>query len=264
MIDSHCHLEQKRYDNDRDEVIEKCREDGIRAIITSCAHPRDLEKTIGFVEKYKNFVFAVAGIHPLYIKEISPQEIDDYFKKVTNNQDRIVGIGEIGLDHHWIKEDKWREKQEELFVRMLNLSKELNKPVVIHSREALGKTLDILEREGIEKVCLHMWGGHTLMERVNNLEYHISMNSIVMRSKNYRAVAKRTPLKKLMLETDAPWLGIKRADDGYSIDPKIRNDSRTIKLVAQKIAELRKVGFEEIWKECGENSIRFFGLPIKI
>ena len=141
MIDSHCHLEQKNYDSDRDEFIEDCKKAGIMALITSCAHPRDFEKTMEFVEKYKNYVFAVVGIHPEYIKDISDKEIDEYIEKIRKNSDKTIGIGEIGLDYFWIKEDEWREKQKKLFVKMLTLAKELKKPVVIHSRNALEETL---------------------------------------------------------------------------------------------------------------------------
>jgi len=142
MIDVHCHLEQKDYDVDREEVINKCKEK-LKAIITSCAHPNDLEITIDIVKRYKGFVFATLGIHPEYIGE--NLNIEDFIEKVKENKDNIVGIGEVGLDYHWVKEENLREKQRKLFRFFINFAKELNLPLVIHSREAMQDTIKILD-----------------------------------------------------------------------------------------------------------------------
>ena len=104
MIDVHCHLEQPDYDKDRDELIEKMRKE-LNAIITCSAHPKDFDLTQKIVEKYNGFIFASAGIHPEYVKEISEKEIEDFFEKIKENRKYIVSVGEIGLDHYCIKED---------------------------------------------------------------------------------------------------------------------------------------------------------------
>ncbi|MBU3896463.1 MAG: TatD family hydrolase [Nanoarchaeota archaeon] len=263
MIDVHCHLEQKDYDKDRDEIILKCKKE-LKAIITSCAHPKDFEKTLEIVNKYKDYVFATAGIHPTYIKELTEKEIDDFIEILRKNKNVLVGIGEIGLDIWHIKEPYWREKQVALFIKMIKLAKELDKPIVIHARDALEETLKILETENAKKVLLHMWGGHALMDKVNKLGYYVSMNSIIMSSKSYRKVIKKIPLDHLMLETDAPWLAIKKTKKGYSLDTDARNDSLTIKLIAEKIAEERDIDFNTIWKTCGLNANKFFDLHLNI
>ena len=97
MIDVHCHLEQKDYDGNRDEIIAKCRKE-LKAVITSCAHPNDFDKTLKIAKDNRGFVFACYGIHPEYIKEVSEKEIEDFIEKVRKNKDDIVAIGEIGLD----------------------------------------------------------------------------------------------------------------------------------------------------------------------
>ena len=108
-----------------------------------------------------------------------------------------------------------------------------------------------------------MWGGHDLMDRVNDLGYYVSMNSIVMRSKSYRKVIKKVPSERLLLETDSPWMALKKVEDGYEIDSKARNDPTTIKLVCEKIAELKGVDSNVLWEQCGKNSSDFFNLNIK-
>lgn len=260
MIDSHCHLCQPDYSKDLNYVIEKCKKAGLKAVITSCAHPNDFDRTLEITNKYKNYVFATAGIHPEYIREFSDKEIDDFIDVLRENKDKIVAIGEVGLDYNWIKEEDMRLRQRELFIKMINLAKELNKPLVIHSREALEETLEILNNHNASDVMLHMWGGHNLMDKVNALGYYISMNSIIMRSKSYRKVVKKIPLDHLMLETDSPWMAVKKDEDGYVINPKARNDPTTIKIVAEKIAELKGISDKEVWKQCGKNSIMFFKL----
>jgi TatD DNase family protein len=257
MIDVHCHLEQKDYDKDRDEVIEKCKKE-LKAVITSCAHPRDFDLTMQLTEKYKNFVFASYGIHPEYIKEISEKEINEFLDLIIKNKDKIVAIGETGLDKFWIKESEWQQKQKELFIRLIELAKELKKPLVIHSREAFDETIRILEQEDARDVDMHMFGDHHLTKRIVDNGWFISINTIVLRSKSHKKIARDCPIDNLMLETDAPWLSPKKLLEGI----EDRNDPTSIKVVAEKVAEIKKISFEEVWKKCGENAIRFFKLPL--
>jgi TatD DNase family protein len=257
MIDVHCHLEQKDYDNDREEVIEKCRKE-LKAVITSCAHPRDFELTMRLVENHNGFVFASCGIHPEYVKDISEKEKDDFLDLIVKNKEKIVAIGETGLDYWYIKEKEWQERQKELFVELINLAKELDKPLIIHSREVFEETLDILENNDAKKVNFHMWGANQLLQRILDNGWYVSMNTIILKSKKHKKIARDIPLERLMLETDSPWLAPKRLVEGADE----RNDPTSIKIVAQKIAEIKKIDFEEVWQKCGENAVNFFNLNI--
>jgi TatD DNase family protein len=259
MIDVHCHLEQHDFSKDRDEIIEKCKKE-LKAVITSCAHPRDFDLTLQLTEKYKNFVFASCGIHPEYIKEVSEIEIDEIIEKIKQNKDNLVAIGETGLDFWWIKEKEWQQKQRDLFVRLIELSKGLKKPLIIHSREAYEETLKILEQQNAKEVDMHMFGDHHLTKRIVDNGWFISINTIILRSKSHKKIARDCPLERLMLETDAPWLSPKKLLEGMDS----RNDPTSIKVVAEKIAEIKKLRFEEVWKKCGENAIKFFKLPIEV
>jgi TatD DNase family protein len=211
------------------------------------------------VEKYNGFVFASVGIHPEYIKEVSEEEIEELLEKIKQNKDRIVAIGETGLDFWYTKEDEWREKQKELFIRLINLAKELKKSLVIHCRDAFEETIKILEQENAEEVDMHMFGNHNFVNRIIENGWNISMNAIILGSKTYGKVIRDCPLERLMLETDAPWLSPKKLLEG--IDE--RNDPTSIKIVAEKIAEIKKINFEDVWRICEKNSIKFFKLPIE-
>jgi len=251
MIDCHCHLEQRDYDKDRDEVIERCKKE-LRAVITCCAHPNDFDFTMDIVEKYRNFVFATVSIHPIHIKEINEKQRDEFFDRVKQNKDNIIGVGETGLDF-LIEENEWKEKQKELFVKFIYLAKELNKPVIIHARKAFAETIEILENYKVKHVLMHFFSAKELLERVKNNGWFISVNTALLTSKKINKIVRDMPLERIMLETDSPWLGFGK-----------RNEPLSIKQVAEKISEVKKLDFDFVWKQCGKNAVRFFKLPIKI
>jgi len=251
MIDVHCHLEQKDYSEDRDSVVAKCRKE-LNAIVTSCAHPKDFDLTLNLVEKYVGFVFATVGIHPEYIKEVNEKEKDDFIDLVKKNRGKIVGIGEVGLDYNWVKESDWREKQKDLFINFINLSNELKLPLVVHARDAFEEAIKILEHEDARRVVMHMFGANNLVKYIIENKWFVSLNTIVLNSKKYNKVARDMPLEQLLLETDSPWLGFE----------KKRNDPTSVKIVADKISEIKKTTFEIVDKKTTENAIEFFKLNL--
>lgn len=255
MIDVHCHLEQDDYSKDRDEVIEKCKKE-MKAIITSCAHPKDFDLTMKMAEKYKGFVFATVGLHPEYIKEISVREKDEFLDLIKENKDKVVGIGEIGLDYAWVKEPEWRDRQKQQFIELINFAKELKKPVIIHSREAYEEVLNILEQEDSKKVLLHLFGDNKQVERISKNGWYVSIGPIVLRSKKHYQITRDMPLELLMTETDAPW----NAPEVFLEGKKVRNDPTSVKVVIERFADIKKISFEEIDKITTDNAMKFFGI----
>jgi TatD DNase family protein len=249
MIDVHCHLEQDDYSDDRDQVVENCRKE-LRAVITSCTQPRDFDLTISLVEKYEGFVFATAGIHPIYIKEITEKQKNEFLELVKENKGKILGIGEVGLDYNWVKESDWQEKQKQLFVEMIGFAKELRLPLVVHSREAHYECLKILEQEDAKEVLMHMFGKNNLTQRIIEDDYYVSTNTILLQSKNYKKVIRDMPIEKIMTETDSPWLGLERK----------RNDPLFVRIVAEKIAEIKKKSLTEVDQITTKNATDFFKL----
>ncbi len=248
MIDVHSHLEQRDYLLDRDDVIKKCRKE-LRAVITSCAHPKDFDLTLQLVENHKGFVFATVGIHPEYIKEVTEKEKDEFIDMIRDNKSKIVGIGETGLDFFWIKESEWQQKQKEWFVDFINLAKDLKLPLVIHARDAFEEAIKILEQEDAKKVLMHMFGANQLVKRVVDNGFFVSVNTILLKSKKHKKIVRDMPLDRLMLETDAPWLGRGK-----------RNYPTSVKLVAERIAEIKKTSFEEVDDTTTRTAIEFFNL----
>lgn len=264
MIDTHCHLEQDMYDDDRDVVIDRCRK-ALDAVITSAAHPKDFEPTMRLVEKYPGFVYATVSIHPLYVKEIKESRKKESFEFIRENKSRIVGIGECGTDYWWIKEKEWREKQRHLFIELIKLAKELNLPIVIHSRngkdeaKAVEDAIGILEQEDAQRVQMHMFTSRGLLQRVLDNGWMVSINTLLLRSKSVKKIVRDSPLEQLMLETDAPWLAV--GEDGTIKNPKEkRNEPTAVKLVAEKIAEIKKLSLEKIDEKTTDNAKKFFNL----
>lgn len=252
MIDCHCHLEQKNYCEDRDEIIEKCRKE-LAAIITCCAHPKDFDLTMQLVNKYRGFIFATVSIHPEYIKELTVDKKESFFEMIKRNQDGIVGIGETGLDFT-IEEESWREKQKELFVDFISLANRLNKPLIIHARGAFEETIKILEDYKVTRVLMHFFSARELLERVKSNDWYISVNTALLKSKKIKKIVRDMPIERILTETDSPWLGLEGK----------RNDPTSIRVVIEKIAEIKKIPIETVDKITTNNAIEFFGLELSL
>jgi len=251
MIDVHCHLEQKDYDADRDEVIGECQRE-LKAVITCSTRLKNFDFTIEMHKKYPNFIFCALGLHPGFIKNITKEEVNNAISYFEKNKKDIAAIGEIGLDYWWIKGDMLRKKQRELFKVLIREAKKLELPIVVHAREAFEDAISILEKENAKKVLMHLFGDKKSLTRVINNGWSISIGPNIQRSKASRKIARDTPIERIMLETDSPWFGFGR-----------RNTPLSVKAVAEKIAEIKKISVEDVKKQTDLNAQRFFGLKIE-
>lgn len=254
MIDAHCHLEQRQYLRDLDQVIELCKKEGLKAIVSVCADTKDFNRSLEIVDKYKNYVFLCASIHPEFIKEVTPKQVDEYFDRLKENKDKLVAVGECGLDFFWVREEGWRKKQKELFVQHIELAKELKLPLVIHTRDAWEDSLKILEEENVKKALLHMWGSKDRehLKRIVENNYFVSVGPIIAKSKERKKMVRDLPLENIMLETDSPWFG-QNNEMGLPTN---------VKIPCQKIAEIKKVDVTYVSDVTDTNTIEFFSLPI--
>ncbi|HYB93275.1 MAG TPA: TatD family hydrolase [archaeon] len=250
MIDCHTHLEQKAYDLDRDEVILRSENAGLKAIVTCCAHPDDIDVTIKMLEKYPNFIFATASIHPEYIERMN----DEWWSRILAllKNPSVIGVGETGLDFKAVETEELRNRQVELFKRFIDIAEELSKPLVIHARGAFKETIDVLESNRAKRVAMHFFSAVDQLNRVINNNWYIMVNTTVCRSNNMEKIARDMPIERILLETDAPWLGLEGR----------RNEPIAIKEVAEKIAEVKKCSFPDVWDRCGKNAAQFFELVI--
>ena len=148
------------------------------------------------------------------------------------------------------EEEKFREKQKELFIEFIELSKDLQLPVVIHARGAFKEAIEILENRNVKNVLMHFFSARDLLERVIKNDWYISVNTALLRSKKLNKIVRDMPIERILTETDSPWLGLEG-----------RNDPAAVKLVVEKIAEVKKMNFDDVDKITTQNATKLFNLP---
>lgn len=252
FFDSHAHYTDEAYNEDRESLIERMYKNDITKIIIAGSNLETSKQAIELANKYPH-IYATCGIHPSDIKGIDIEEQLNEIKEISKNE-KVVAIGEIGLDYHWDKDNK--EEQVDAFIKQIELANEVGLPIVIHTRDAYIDTIDVLkhkinaERRGVFHCCPL---NQELVREALELGYNISFSGVVTfkNAKNVDEVIKMVPLEKLQIETDAPYL---------SPEPfrGTRNNSENVKLTAQKIAEVKGISIEEIAKITYENTMRMF------
>lgn len=247
LIDTHCHLSYEDYDN-LDEIIKNM--NGI--MIASGCDDRTNKEVLELVEKYDN-VYGTLGIHPEEIDSIT----SDRYKFIEDNIDnpKIVGIGEIGLDYYWVSDN--REKQKEVFENQLKLAEKYNKPVVVHSRDSIRDTYDILKKYKLNGT-IHCFNSSLEMAReFIKLGYRIGVGGVVTfkNSKKLQEIVKELDIKDILIETDSPYL----TPEPYRGK---RNQPSNVYYVALKIAELKNISVDSVIEQTCENAKSQFDLKI--
>lgn len=256
LFDSHCHLNDEKYNEDRKELIENLRKQGVKRLVTAGYSIESSKEAINLSKEY-DFIYATIGISPNDV----PKTLEDLDKDLNNIKDlykegeKIVAVGEIGLDYYWNTENK--EIQKEAFKRQIELANNLNLPIQIHTREAIADTLEILKdnkvnRKGIFHCCPF---NRELVKEGLKLGFYISFAgpTTFKNSKNAAEIIKMVPDDKMLVETDSPYL---------SPEPfrGKRNDPSRVQYIIKKIAEVKEKSFEEIEKMVYENANTIFNL----
>lgn len=251
IIDTHCHLDKGDYDN-LESVIMNMSND---IMIASGADPKDNKNVIDLVNNYKN-IYGTIGIHP----EFANTYTEDDLKFIEDNlsNPKIVGIGEIGLDYHWVSDNK--EEQKQLFIRQIRLAKKYNKTIVIHSRDAASDTLDILKQEydGKLKINMHCYSYsiETAKELLKmNVKFGIGGVITFKNSKKIKEVVDYLSLSDIVLETDSPYL----TPEPYRGK---KNNPKNVYIVAEKIAELKDKNIEIVINTTTKTALSQFDLSL--
>ena len=202
LFDTHAHLNDEKFDEDRESVILSLKENGISYVVIPSDTFKSSLKTVEIVGKY-DFLYGAVGVHPHEVKDTSDEELEK-LKEIAGTNDKIVAIGEIGLDYYY--DFSPRELQKEIFIKQLNIAKDLKLPVIIHSRDAMGDTYDILSKFKGEVVgVMHCYSGSfDMAKRFIDLGYYISLGGPVTfkNAKTPKEVAKNVDLERLLIETE--------------------------------------------------------------
>lgn len=252
MIDSHAHLDEERFDEDRDELIKSLKENAISYVINPSSDMETSRRVVELSNKYDN-IFAAVGIHPHDAEGFKEEDLDEL--RELSKDERVVAIGEIGLDYYY--DNSPREIQKEVFRKQLQLAYELDLPVIIHTRDAMGDTYDILkEFEGRVRGVMHCYTGSIEMaEKFMKLGFYISIAGPVTfkNAVNVREMAKQIPLERLLIETDSPYLA-PVPNRGK------RNDPTNVRYVADMLANLKEIQIDKIIEHSRENTVELFSL----
>ena len=253
LFDSHAHLDDEQFDGDRDALIRSLPARGVSCVLNAGDSLASSGRAVELAEKY-DFIYAAVGIHPH--GAVRMQEEDLKALAELAKHPKVVAIGEIGLDYHY--DNPPRDIQKKRFIDQLKLSSEENLPVIIHDREAHGDTLDILKshRPARGKCVMHSYSGSWEMAKVLlDMGCFLSIGGPVTFKNAGKAVeiAEKIPLESLLIETDSPYL-TPHPYRGH------RNDPGMVRLVAERIAQIRGMEYDEVARITLENACRFFGI----
>jgi TatD DNase family protein len=247
LIDVHAHIDYEQFDLDRQEIIKRAKSEDI-IIINSGLNVEGGKKTLDLSREFDN-VYATIGLPPT---ELLDEDVNNVIELIEDYKDEIVAIGEVGLDYYWVKEEEKRKKEIKNFRKFIELSKKINLPLVIHSRDAEDDTLRILDEYHI-KALLHCFGGDAKKAvEAAGRGHIISIPANLVNSRIKQEVVKAVPLESLVLETDAPYL---------APVPKTRNEPVNIKVTAKKIAEIKNIDYSVVEETTTRTAKKFFNLP---
>ena len=253
LFDTHVHLNAEQYNNDLQEVIDRAQAEGVSLMTVVGFDRPTITKALELCETY-DFIYASVGWHPVDAIDMTPEDLE--WLRELSVHPKVVALGEMGLDYYWDKSPK--EIQKEVFRKQSRLAKEVNLPIVIHNREATADIVAILKEEGAEEVggIMHCYSGSVeiAMECID-MNFYISLGGPVTfkNAKKPKEVAEVVPLDRLLIETDAPYL------TPHPYRGK-RNEPAYVKLVAEQIAALRGISFEEIANATTENAKKLFDI----
>ena len=258
LFDSHAHYNDIKFEEDREELLKSIYDSGVTSIICAGYNLESSKQAIEIANSH-DYIYATVGISPNDLEEnwkndlINIEKIlEDSSYETKNN--KIVAVGEIGLDYHY---DTDKTIQKQAFIKQIEIANKYNLPIVIHTRDAVMDTIEILKQHPVNKKgvfhCCPF--NRELIKEALKLDFYISIAGPITfkNSKNAEEIANLVPLEKMLIETDSPYLAPEPVRG-------TRNDSRNVKYTAQKIADLREVQVEEIAKQTYENTKKIFAI----
>ena len=254
LFDSHAHLNDERFDGDREELINSLKAKGVDLVLNPGACIETSKSSVELANKY-DFIYAAVGVHPHDVGEMTEDDIETLRKLALENE-KVKAIGEIGLDYYY--DNSPREIQKKWFKRQIELANELKLPIIIHDRDAHGDTFEIIKNTKSPEIgcVLHCYSGNVeLAKEYVKMGCYISIPGTVTfkNNKKTREVAKEIPLEYLLIETDSPYM----APEPHRGK---RNDPSLVQFVADKIAQEKGISYEQVCEATKENAKRFFNI----
>ncbi|WP_438435212.1 TatD family hydrolase [Gorillibacterium sp. sgz500922] len=253
LTDSHAHLNAPEFDEDRAETIARAREAGVTRIVNIGFNRETIPSSLALAEAY-DFIWTAVGWHPQDAKDMQPGDLE-WIEELTRHE-KVVAIGEIGLDYYWDTSPK--DVQDRVFREQIRLARKVGKPIIIHNRDAHHDIVETLKQEKAAEVggIMHCYSGSwETAKQCLDMNFYISFGGPVTfkNARQPKEVLAQVPLDRLLLETDSPYL------TPHPFRGK-RNESAHVRLVAEAAAELTGLSVEEIARITTENAIRLLGI----
>jgi len=245
LVDVHCHLTHEKLKNQIPDIVKRAKEKGVVSIIASGVNVPTNREVLELTKKY-DIIKCSLGLYPIDLLGIQPDEsgltrntekfdLDEELKFIEKNKDKILAVGECGMDFHWDKEH--HEEQKSNFEKIIKFVKRIDKPILIHSRKAETECVELLERSGIKKVILHMFEGRKhLIKKAEELGYYFTVPVNILKSQHFQMLVDMVNISRLLTETDAPWMS-------PDLNP---NEPANVSLTIKKIAEIKKMDVKEV------------------
>lgn len=253
MIDTHAHIDTEAFDEDRLEIIQEAFDNGVEAIIIPAIEPKDFNRVL-HASSLSEKIFCSMGVHPHNASEVT-SGILQKVEEITTSHSDVVAIGEIGLDYHY--DFNPADIQKKAFLNQIYLAKNLDLPIIVHNRESDIDMMKILKQEqnGNLRGVLHCFSGDMeMLERAIDLGFHVSFTgNITFKKSKLDEIVKSTPLDRIMLETDSPYM------TPVPFRGK-RNKPSYVNLVAEKIANIKSINLEEVLNMTTQNAKRLFNV----
>ena len=250
IFESHAHYDSRKYEEDREELLNSMQENGIGTIINVGATWKSVTTGMELAQEYP-FIYAALGLHPDEVGDLNEERFE--ILKSECQKEKVVAIGEIGLDYYWDNES--HDLQKKWFIRQLELARELDLPVIIHSRDAAEDTLKIMKEhaQGLRGVIHCFSYSKEMAEEYVKMGFHIGVGGVVTfkNGKKLKEVVEAIPLERILLETDCPYL----APEPYRGK---RNSSLYLPHIAQEIANLKGITYEEVVAQTEQNGKDLF------
>jgi TatD DNase family protein len=250
IFESHAHYDSRKFDEDREELLNSMQENGIGTIINVGATWKSVTTGLELANQYP-FVYAALGLHPDEVGDLNEERFE--ILKAECQKEKVVAVGEIGLDYYWDNES--HDIQKKWFIRQLELARNLNLPVIIHSRDAAEDTLKIMKEhaKGMRGVIHCFSYSKEMAEEYVKLGFHIGVGGVVTfkNGKKLKEVVEAIPLERILLETDSPYL----APEPHRGK---RNSSLYLPHIAQMIADLKGLTYDEVVAQTERNSRELF------
>lgn len=250
IFDSHAHYDSEQFDEDCNELLLSMEKNGVGTIVNSAANWDSVTEVVELAHKYP-FVYAAVGMHPDEVGDLNDERFE--YLKSQCQKDKVVAVGEIGLDYYWDNES--HDVQKKWFIKQLELARELDLPVIIHSRDAAADTLEIMKEygQGLRGVIHCFSYSIELAREYVKMGYYIGIGGVVTfkNGRKLKEIAAEIPLERILLETDCPYLA------PVPFRGK-RNCSAYISYVAQEIANLKGISYEEVVAQTEKNGKELF------